>query len=160
MSLPVYDYGNATGAAIMRRCAPSMFRRIENHKIVPTPEELARRFLDEVIAGVAGHEEPPAAHEALREYLASRDHSEGCPNAVVEAIASGRPDVGGIPELVQKGCGILVPPMNTDRLREALERALTTSWDEPGISEHFGRPWEDAAEETYEVCRRVVEERG
>jgi glycosyltransferase involved in cell wall biosynthesis len=87
-------------------------------------------------------------------------YSEGCPNAVVEAIASGRPvvatDVGGIPELVRNGCGMLVPPMDTTRLQEALERALSTTWDEAGISKHFGRSWESAAEETYEFCRRLA----
>jgi teichuronic acid biosynthesis glycosyltransferase TuaC len=87
-------------------------------------------------------------------------HSEGCPNVVIEAIASGRPvvatSVGGIPDLVDEGCGILVPPNDPAKLQSAIEMALDRSWDEAAISAHFGRGWKTVAEETWEVCRKVV----
>ena len=48
-------------------------------------------------------------------------HSEGCPNVIVEALACGRPivasNVGGIPELVDEGCGILMAPRDPGKLR-------------------------------------------
>lgn len=52
---------------------------------------------------------------------------EGCPNAVLEAMASGRPVVaarsGGTPEVVLDGTtGILHPPEDVDALRAALHR--------------------------------------
>jgi teichuronic acid biosynthesis glycosyltransferase TuaC len=105
----------------------------------------------------------------IAEWLAAADvfclpsYSEGCPNVVVEAIACGRPvvatNVGGIPELVDESCGILVPPRDSPKLAEALERALSTTWDPSRIWTHLGRGWDKVAEETYELCARVVRER-
>jgi glycosyltransferase involved in cell wall biosynthesis len=86
-------------------------------------------------------------------------HSEGCPNAVIEALASGRPvvatSVGGIPELVNEECGILVPVKDPVKLREAVDLALCRPWDQNRIARHSRRGWEDAARETYELCCRV-----
>jgi glycosyltransferase involved in cell wall biosynthesis len=50
---------------------------------------------------------------------------EGCPNALLEAMAAGKPVVaartGGIPELVVDGqTGVLVPREDSDALRDAL----------------------------------------
>jgi glycosyltransferase involved in cell wall biosynthesis len=88
-------------------------------------------------------------------------YSEGCPNAVVEALASGRPvvatNVGGIPELVDERCGLLVPPQNSAKLAEALKVALDRTWDAAAISRLLGRDWQAAAQETYAVCRRTAE---
>jgi glycosyltransferase involved in cell wall biosynthesis len=90
-------------------------------------------------------------------------HSEGCPNVIVEAIACGRPvvatNVGGIPELVDESCGILVPPGDSRSLSEALERALAASWDPSRIATHLGRGWDTVAEETYQLCCRVLRDR-
>jgi glycosyltransferase involved in cell wall biosynthesis len=58
---------------------------------------------------------------------------EGCPNALLEAMAAGKPVVaarsGGIPEVVKDGeTGILHDPWNVDALRQAL---LTLAGDAP-----------------------------
>jgi glycosyltransferase involved in cell wall biosynthesis len=49
---------------------------------------------------------------------------EGNPLAVLEAMAAGKPvistAVGGVPELVEGGCGLLVPPRDARALSEAM----------------------------------------
>jgi glycosyltransferase involved in cell wall biosynthesis len=59
---------------------------------------------------------------------------EGCPNVVLEALATGRPvvatRVGGIPEIVREGeTGLLVPPRDPEALADALAQALARPWD-------------------------------
>jgi teichuronic acid biosynthesis glycosyltransferase TuaC len=87
-------------------------------------------------------------------------HSEGCPNAIVESISCGRPvvstDVGGIPELLNESCGVMVPPHRTDKLTAALHDALNRRWNNDAIASQFGRGWEAAAEETFEACCRAA----
>ena len=65
-------------------------------------------------------------------------YMEGCPNVVLEALASGRPvvatNVGGIPEILSKECGELVPPRDAAALAKALASVLDRSWDAGAIS--------------------------
>jgi colanic acid/amylovoran biosynthesis glycosyltransferase len=55
-------------------------------------------------------------------------HYEGLSVALVEAMAYGvpviAPRVGGLPELLEDGAGVLVPPGDADALAEALARVL------------------------------------
>lgn len=87
-------------------------------------------------------------------------HSEGTPNVVIEALSCGRPvvatNVGGIPEIVNPTCGILVPPEAPQRLTDALSEALDRRWDEQQIAAAFRRSWDDWARETYQVCCAVA----
>jgi glycosyltransferase involved in cell wall biosynthesis len=57
---------------------------------------------------------------------------EGCPNVVLEALASGRPvvasNVGGVPELLNKDNGLLVSPGQPQLLGEALAAAVSHDW--------------------------------
>ena len=87
-------------------------------------------------------------------------YSEGCPNVVIEAVSCGCPvvasEVGGIPELVNPQCSVLVPPRDIDRLAEGLRGSLSRTWDRRAISSGFARSWDDVAKETFEVCRRTA----
>lgn len=82
--------------------------------------------------GVKPHAEIPVWMSALDVFcLPSRQ--EGCPNVVLEALASGRPvvasRVGGVPEILDDRSGILVPPEDPAALAEGLAGALGRSWD-------------------------------
>lgn len=87
-------------------------------------------------------------------------YSEGCPNVVIEAIASGCPviatDVGGVPEILPPECGITIRPHDPAGLAQALDAALSRAWDRARISRSYGRSWDDVARETYDVCRDVL----
>jgi len=69
---------------------------------------------------------------------------------LVEAQASGRPvvatRVGGIPEVVPEGAGLLVPPHDRDALARALVQALGSSWDTERIVRECPLPsWQESA---------------
>ena len=60
-------------------------------------------------------------------------YREGCPNVILEALASGCPvvasDVGGIPELLNNGNGLLAQPGNHKQLAACLNTALEKEWN-------------------------------
>ena len=107
--------------------------------------------------------QPP---ETVARWMAAADvvtlpsHSEGHPNVLVEAMACGRPvvatRVGGIPEVVDRSSGILVPPHDPPALRRGLAQALARQWDEESISRRFSRDWRRVAEETLDACREAL----
>ena len=73
-------------------------------------------------------------------------HSEGMPNAVLEAMAAGRPvaacRVGGVPELIDDGAhGLLVDPGDEVALGAAVGRLL----DDPELAKSLGRAGRERA---------------
>jgi glycosyltransferase involved in cell wall biosynthesis len=69
---------------------------------------------------------------SLADVFALPSHSEGSPNALLEAMAAGVPivacKVGGVPETVEDGSSaLLVPPANPAALASALARVLEDS---------------------------------
>ncbi len=90
--------------------------------------------------------------------VALPSRGEGLPRALVEAMAAGVPvvgaDVGGIPELLRGGAGLLHAPGDAEALAAALLRVLR----EPGLAESLraaGRA--RAAEHSSEAMCRGVE---
>jgi glycosyltransferase involved in cell wall biosynthesis len=81
----------------------------------------------------------PKTHEEIPDFIAACDvvclpsRREGCPNVVLEALASGRPvvasRVGGVPELITDDNGVLVPAGDAKALANGLREALGRSWD-------------------------------
>jgi len=64
--------------------------------------------------------------------------NENMPLALLQAMAMGLPciaaGVGGVPEILDAGCGILVSPGDARALRAAMERMI----DEPGLAARLG----------------------
>ncbi|WP_437624813.1 glycosyltransferase family 4 protein [Sorangium sp. So ce1151] len=109
----------------------------------------------------------------IPDYMAACDvfclpsRREGCPNVVLEALASGRPvvatRVGGVPELVregQGGNGLLVPAGDPQALGDALVRALETAWDPAALRGSVGAlSWDVVGERYHALLEEVVRER-
>jgi glycosyltransferase involved in cell wall biosynthesis len=92
-------------------------------------EAAARRLGVEEDCRLLGHRADVAdLHHAFDLFVQSSDY-EGTPNVVLEAMALGTPVVataaGGTAELIEDGVeGLVVPPGDPVRLREAIESAL------------------------------------
>jgi glycosyltransferase involved in cell wall biosynthesis len=108
-------------------------------------------------------------HEVAR-WMAAADlvtlpsYSEGHPNVLVEALACGRPvvatPVGGIPEVVDEDCGLLVPARDPAALAEGLREALDRPWDEAALSRRFSRGWDAVAADTLRACEEALAAHG
>jgi teichuronic acid biosynthesis glycosyltransferase TuaC len=87
-------------------------------------------------------------------------YSEGHPNVLVEALACGRPvvatPVGGIPEVVDACCGVLVPARDPQALAAGLVDVLDRDWDEAGLARRFSRSWDQVATETLHACEEAI----
>jgi glycosyltransferase involved in cell wall biosynthesis len=84
--------------------------------------------LGEIVRFV-GHREDVPAILAASDLHVLCSQSEGMPNAVLEALAAGRPivstDVGGVREVITDGVeGLIVPPRDQDALTEAIRFML------------------------------------
>jgi teichuronic acid biosynthesis glycosyltransferase TuaC len=90
-------------------------------------------------------------------------YREGCPNVVLESLASGTPvvasDVGSVSEMIEHGRnGRIVPPRQVEPLADAIGQLLDRS---PSPQEVCNSPavrsWDDVAADTYNVLRRAVQ---
>lgn len=76
----------------------------------------------EVLGWVSQADVPPIMREA--QVLVLPSHNEGQPMAILESMANGlcviSSPVGGIPDLIDETCGVLVPPGEVDELARAL----------------------------------------
>ncbi|HSN96780.1 MAG TPA: glycosyltransferase family 4 protein [Candidatus Nanopelagicales bacterium] len=91
---------------------------------------------------------------------------EGCPNVVLEALASGRPvvgsRVGGVPELVREGeggNGLLVPADDPDALARGLAEAADRAWDPAALRGTVeSLSWNDVGDRYWEMLQAVVKD--
>ena len=89
--------------------------------------EISRRGLSERFH-LVGYEPDIRAYLAQLDVFVLASRSEAFPLALVEALAAGRPcigtNVGGIPEMLGDGGGLIVPPESPERLSEAMRMML------------------------------------
>lgn len=81
---------------------------------------------------------------AAADILVLPSHSEGTPNVVLEALASGRrvvaTSVGGVPDLITSATlGTLVPPRDPDALGRAIAAALRSPYDADDVATRGAR---------------------
>ena len=122
-------------------------------------ERIARDNLDVTLAGA----QPPvevARWMATADLVTLPSYSEGHPNVLVEALACGRPvvstPVGGIPEVVDAGSGLMVAVRDADALAAGLAAVLDRRWDEVALSRKFSRDWRQVARDTLIACDEAL----
>ena len=86
---------------------------------------------------------------------------EGCPNVVLEALASGRPavaaDVGAVSDLITSGNGIIVPPENPAALAGAIHAAFERSWDPVALRTSVpALTWDDLGRAFFDVLQSAT----
>ena len=113
----------------------------------------------------------PVDHRHIAELMTASDClvlpslSEGEPNAVLEALASGRPvaasRVGGVPYLVREGeNGSLAEPGDVEGMAAALGRVLSRDWSPESVAATVaGRSWRKSASELMELLQRAADGR-
>jgi teichuronic acid biosynthesis glycosyltransferase TuaC len=109
---------------------------------------------------------PPCTTDQVALWMAAADlvtlpsYREGCPNVVIEALATGRPvvasNVGGIPELMDESSGIMVRAMDATALTRALEEVLERSWSPEAISSRHSRNWSDVSDDVQRILEGVL----
>jgi len=87
--------------------------------------------------------------------------NEGCPNVVLESLASGTPvvasAVGAVPDLLDDSCGFAVPPDDPKALAEAVGRVLSREWNREAIRARVaGMSWEANAARLLEILSGVI----
>lgn len=99
---------------------------------------------------------------AAADILVLPSHSEGTPNVVLEALASGRrvvaTSVGGVPDLITHDTlGELVPPRDPDALAAAIVRALRRPYDAHEVARLGARGgWSASAAALHAVLKEAA----
>jgi glycosyltransferase involved in cell wall biosynthesis len=104
--------------------------------------QISASGLQERVHLLGKREDVPEILSAADVFVLSSDY-EGNPLSVMEAMAAGKPvictAVGGVPELVEDGCGLLVPPRDTQALSKAMSHLLENPNDRKSMGEKSAR---------------------
>jgi glycosyltransferase involved in cell wall biosynthesis len=116
---------------------------------------------------LAGQQNDVRPYYAAATLYLMPSHSEGSPNALLEAMAAGVPAIasraGGIPEIMTDGStGVLVPPRRPEALADAVQRLLTHPEEAARLAANAKKETARFTADAYhrglvEVYRRVME---
>lgn len=124
------------GHATLLRAVAALAPRWPSLHLILVGDGVEREALDRLAADLqiedrvhfAGQRPNTPNLHALFEVSVLASLSEGFPNSLVEAMAAARPvvatDVGGNPDAIRPGTGLLVPPSDPTALAAALHRLL------------------------------------
>lgn len=99
--------------------------------VSPTMEEWIAKSNGNQSIEVLGPAEHSTAMEFMYDaaFMVLPSHTEGFPNVVLEAMATGTPiiasAVGAVPQMLAGGAGIVVPPGDVDALRNSILQLVT-----------------------------------
>jgi glycosyltransferase involved in cell wall biosynthesis len=102
-------------------------------------EQVSRLGIDDMVSFHGWRPKDEVAGRLRRsDVFAITSRFDSNPCAVIEALASGAPvvgtAVGGIPEMITEGLGLLAAPGNPVSIAAAIESALDRSWDREAIA--------------------------
>jgi glycosyltransferase involved in cell wall biosynthesis len=112
-----------------------------------------------IFAGRRTHTEIPDWMSAF-DILVLPSRSEGCPNVVLEALASGVPTVGttvgGVPELLDRNNGVLVAPDDALSLASGIRAALEQDWSPDYLRSTVKYlSWDDVGRAYWDLLRGI-----
>jgi glycosyltransferase involved in cell wall biosynthesis len=114
--------------------------------------------------GAIPHSEMPEHYRRADTFCLS-SLREGCPNVILEALATGIPvvatKVGGVPELVRDGLnGFLANDHSPEAIAHAITQVIERAWIPDEIrSTVANRSWEKVADEIEAVFQKVLSKR-
>jgi len=110
----------------------------------------------------------PQPYDKIPAYYAAADigllasYREGCPNVVLESLASGRPvvvtDVGAVPDLITNGLnGRIVRPRDVASLADGLNEVLAREWQPEAVRNSPSvESWDTVAGRVFEVLKNTL----
>jgi glycosyltransferase involved in cell wall biosynthesis len=127
-------------------------------------ESLRERLQLTAEVTLVGQQSDVRPYYAVATLYVMPSHSEGSPNALLEAMAAGVPavasGVGGIPEIMTSGStGILVPPRNPEALASALEQLLKDPSRAARLADNASRETEKFSYEAYHRALSAIYQR-
>jgi glycosyltransferase involved in cell wall biosynthesis len=127
-----FDYLVRAAHALSQRGVDMVLEFVGDGEEQPALEALARELgiIDRVVfkGWLPFPEVRKAMSQATVLAMPSDGLGDGLPNVIREAMALGTPvvatRVAGIPDALEKGCGVLVPPKDADALADGIETLL------------------------------------